>query len=48
VKQNERGGNSGTHGREEKFIQYILVKKNLNERDLLEYLGADGGKKEVT
>jgi len=26
----------------------ILVKKSLNERDLLEYLGKDGGKKEIT
>jgi hypothetical protein len=26
----------------------ILVKKSLNERDLLEYPGKDGGKKEIT
>jgi hypothetical protein len=47
MKQNERGGNLGTQGREEKFVQYIGA-KSLNERDLLEYLGTDGGKKEIT
>jgi hypothetical protein len=37
MKQNERGGNLGTHGREGKFVKCI-VEKSLNERDLLEYL----------
>jgi hypothetical protein len=47
MKQNERGGNLGRHGREGKFIQ-CMGEKSLNERDLLEYLSADGGKKEIT
>jgi hypothetical protein len=46
MQQNERVGNLGTHGTEEKFVQYMYIgEKSLNQRDLLQYLGEDGGKK---